>query len=64
MRAGPVGEARCIWSLLLALWPVTRPAGPCTTALKAGQAITPLFMVRLCSLAEPTPPAQVSRASL
>jgi hypothetical protein len=59
-----VGEARCIWSLLLTLWPVGRPAEPCTIALQAGRTTTTLLMVRLCSLAEPTGPAQVSRAYL
>jgi hypothetical protein len=63
-RAGLVGEARCIWSLLLTLWPVGRPAGPRTRALQAGRTTTTLSMVRLCSLAEPTGPAQVSRAYL
>jgi hypothetical protein len=60
--AGLVGEARCIWSLLLTLWPVGRPAEPCTTALQAGRTTTTLLLVRLCSLGEPTGPAQVSRA--
>jgi len=64
MRAGLVGEARCIWSLLLPLWPVGRPAEPCTTALQGGRTTTTLFMVRLCSLAEPTGPALVSRVYL
>ena len=27
-EAGPVGKARCIWSLLLTLWPVGKPAEP------------------------------------
>jgi len=62
MRAGLVGEARCIWSLLLPLWPVGRPAEPRAAALQAGRTTTTLFMLRLCSLAEPTGPAQVSRA--
>ena len=50
-------KARCIWSLLLTLWPVGRLAEPGTTALQAGPTTTILFMVRLCSLAEPTNPA-------
>ena len=60
--AGPVDEARCIWSLLLTLWPVVRPAEPCDTALQAGRITTILFMVRLCSLAEPTGSAHLSPA--
>jgi hypothetical protein len=44
--------------------PGGRPAEPCTTALQAGRNTTTLFMVRLCSLAEPTGPAQDCRAYL
>src|SRR5512139_1447997 len=51
-------------SILLPLRPVGRPAEPCTTALQAGRNTTTLFMARLCSLAEPTGPAQVCPAYL
>jgi hypothetical protein len=51
-----------MWSLLLPLWPVGRSAKPYTRALQAGRNTTTLFMARLCSLAEPTGPAQVYRA--
>src|SRR5512139_936787 len=53
-----------MWSILLPLRPVRRPAESCTTALQAGRTTTILFMVRLCTLAEPTSPALISRAYL
>ena len=61
-RAGLVDEERCIWSLLLPLRSGGRSAEPCTAALEAGRNTAILFMARLCSLAEPTGPAQTSRA--
>jgi hypothetical protein len=43
---GLVGAAWCIWSLLLTLRPVGRPAGLCTTTLEAGRTITALVRVQ------------------
>jgi hypothetical protein len=63
-RAGLVGEARCTWSHLLLLGLQERSPHFSPSPATRGRTPLTLSIPRLCSLAEPTGPAQVSRAYL